>query len=157
MAIDRNRESALWGWLKTGLNRVSLPKDVQRIENSVGLGTPDVEGCIAGGQFWVELKVAQEYVRAPEVTVHLTARQAYRALRRTAAGGSSFILVRVGSGSDMCHYLIWGAYAEEMVGRKISVERLRLLTITEPKARAEVILMACSRGIRQLPNQEHLG
>lgn len=145
MAGDRTKETALWGWLKSSLPRVSLPHDVQRIEDTTKSGTPDVEGCIGGGCFWAELKVAYEQPTLGTVRVKTTVHQVYRALRRTRAGGRSWYLIRVGTGKSMRHFLVPGSYAEELLDKPISLERLTSVSVVPPDARPEAILEAAAR------------
>ncbi len=54
------RESALWDRIRDTAIPTLLATghavDLQRLENLVGVGHPDVEGCIDGQQVWIELK-----------------------------------------------------------------------------------------------------
>ena len=55
-----SREVALWGRIKDtaipALIKAGHKVDLQRLENLVGVGHPDVEGCIDSQQVWIELK-----------------------------------------------------------------------------------------------------
>ena len=144
MAPDRTKESALWGWLREGLKRMKAPKHVQRIEDTTKSGTPDVEGCIEGRAFWVELKVAYEQLTKGTVRVKTTVHQVYFAIKRRQAGGLSWYLIRVGTHPKWEHYLIPGQHAEELLERPISLERLRNLSAVRPDSRPEDIMMAAS-------------
>lgn len=70
-------------------------------------GYPDVEGCIGGRSFTIELKAVTRPVW-PATPIHtgLTVQQLAWARRRAQAGGHSFALIQVGSGADACRYLI---------------------------------------------------
>lgn len=145
MASDRNRESALWGWLKTHLKELrqyGLKYDVQRIENTVGKGTPDVEGCIAGDSFWCELKIAHQ-MAGDKVRVRITADQVRKALRRVKAGGRSWVLVRVCGETwhTNRHYLVAGEHAEELM-QPVSLARLEVLSAIPSDAAAVELLKA---------------
>jgi hypothetical protein len=145
MASERNRETALWNWLKTHLNElraVGLKHDVQRIENAIGKGTPDVEGCIAGETFWCELKVAYEMANNM-LRVRITADQVRRALRREKAGGRSWVLVRVCGRTwrENRHFLISGQDAEELLN-PLSRDRMLELSQVDPTAAAVEVLKA---------------
>ncbi len=145
MANDRNRETALWNWLKTHLNElraVGLRHDVQRVENAVGKGTPDVEGCIAGETFWCELKVAYEMANGM-VRVRITADQVRRALRRERAGARSWVLVRVCGRTwrENRHFLVPGRDSEHLLN-PLPLARLRELSSIDPAAAAVEVLKA---------------
>jgi hypothetical protein len=124
---------------------------VQRIENAVASGTPDVEGCIGGRSFWVELKVAYEQPTRGTVRVKTTVHQVYWATKRRRVGGLSWYLIRVGTHPNWSHYLVPGQFAEELLDRPIGLERLTELSPIDPKARPEHIMMAVSREEGALP------
>lgn len=141
MSIDRDRETALWNWLKTHLKELRpLKHDVQRIENSIAKGTPDVEGCIDGETFWCELKVAY-VLKADKIRIKITVDQVRRAQRRVRAGGRSWVLVRVCGATwrENKHYLVPGEHAEELL---VPVARARLeeLSAAAPHAAAVELL-----------------
>lgn len=55
------RESELWTWL----SKLQSPElHIQRIEDSLAAGVPDVELCIAGACGWLELKTGMYPVNA---------------------------------------------------------------------------------------------
>ncbi len=90
--MSKTKESSLWQWL----SKASLPKlHMQRIENAAGVGTPDVEGCLDGDCFWIELKVAE--TANGLVRVHITPEQVFFLQTRKRAGGSAMLLVQVGT------------------------------------------------------------
>lgn len=135
MSVDRNRETALWNWLKGHLGELKAHgrrHDVQRVENAVAKGTPDVEGCIDGRTFWCELKVAHP-MAGDRVRVRLTQPQANRALLRERAGGRSWVLVRVCGASwrENRHYLVRGLDAAELL-QPIELARLEQLSACRP-------------------------
>jgi hypothetical protein len=107
-------EATLWSWLKRGLAALDVRRDVHRIETSTETGYPDVEGCIDGACFLVELKVVH-YVRKRDATFsipHYTSKQAYTLYKRWKAGGRSWLLIRVpGSEQTGRHYLVAGREA----------------------------------------------
>lgn len=145
MASDRNRETALWNWLKTHLKELrghGLKHDVQRIENAVGKGTPDVEGCIGGDTFWCELKVAYE-MAGDMLRIRITADQVRRALRRVRTGGRSWVLVRVCGPTWRLnrHYLVAGEHAEELM-EPVPRARLEELSAVPSDAAAVELLKA---------------
>lgn len=146
MAIDRDRESNLWGWIRDALPRVKVRKHVQRIEDSTKSGTPDVEGKLEGGQpFWIELKVAYEQAREPVVRVKTTDKQVYFALKRTQVGGLSWYLIRVGKYPDRFHFLIHGSLAESLLDKPVTIDWLHANSACDPRASAEQVLIAASQ------------
>ena len=48
------KETGLWT-----LIRMNIKGHCQRIENAVGLGTPDVNCCYNGSDVWIELKIVK--------------------------------------------------------------------------------------------------
>lgn len=141
MPADRSRETALWNWLKDHLKELRPRRhDVQRIENAVAKGTPDVEGCIDGETFWCELKVAHPMAN-DRWRVRITTDQVRRALRRTRAGGRSWVLVRVCGATwrQNEHYLVRGQDAEALLEPLLRSELLSL-SAAQPSAAAVELL-----------------
>jgi hypothetical protein len=146
MAIDRDRESNLWGWIRDALPRIKVRKHVQRIEDSTKAGTPDVEGKLEGMlPFWIELKVAYEQVVFPVVRVKTTAAQVYFALKRTQVGGLSWYLIRVGKYPHRYHFLIHGSKAEALLDKPITLDWLHENSACRPDASVEQVLFAASQ------------
>lgn len=111
-------ESDYWNRVKPML----FGWDPVRIENSAGLGTPDVNH-IHG---WLELKWIPDWPRRPETVVrldHYTPEQRAWHMRRTHAGGRVHVLLGVGGAS----LLLWGDVAAQHLGR---VPRGELLDLT---------------------------
>lgn len=108
----RARESGLWAWLRDG-----APADcvLERIENSVSRGTPDVVGCAPSSLvFWCELKAV---ARRPsgDVWCELKPEQASFLRRWAVAGCKTFVLVQVGVGHTARRYLIRAADCLELL------------------------------------------
>ncbi len=91
-------EARLWQAMKA---HMWMPGDrLDRVENAVTDGQPDVNGCLAGEDVWVELKAPTEPKRA--TTVLMTSNGNHQLLqsqinwfaRQRQAGGIAFILVR---------------------------------------------------------------
>ena len=80
----------LWEPLRDNFKKLEPGIHLQRIENSVGNGVPDTNGCLAGRDFWIELKVAKGN------KVALTPLQAAWLRTRWNVGGRSFVLARKG-------------------------------------------------------------
>lgn len=86
-----------------------------RVENLVGTGQPDVNGCLNGVEVWVELK----YVRSGWAIKFQPTQPAW-ILKRTAYGGRVFILAR----KDDTFYLYRGAQVRELLDRGLRVDPL---------------------------------
>tara|TARA_R100001530_G_scaffold2574_1_gene4177 strand:+ start:579 stop:953 length:375 start_codon:yes stop_codon:yes gene_type:complete len=77
-------EKAFWQQIKRALPYVHW----QRIETGTGQGVPDVNGCIGGDEFWLELKIAQGN------KVNITPNQIAWLMQRIDAGGKAWIIVK---------------------------------------------------------------
>ena len=78
------KESRFWKKIKAGLlSAANYDIHLVRVENSVCPGTPDLNGCYRGKEFWLELKVGRNKLSAVQ---HLWAN------KRIAAGGRVFNL-----------------------------------------------------------------
>jgi hypothetical protein len=75
-------EDKFWHWL-----RENIPGHVQRVENGIDRGTPDVNACHEGKHVWIELKVADT-----DMSVAVRKEQRVWAYRRTKAGGKVILL-----------------------------------------------------------------
>lgn len=84
-------EAALWAATRKHLRRA----DLMRVENSVCPGTPDVNGCYRGVEFWIELKKVPRPRRTttPVRIPHFTPQQRAWIKRR---GRRAFVLLQVG-------------------------------------------------------------
>jgi hypothetical protein len=89
-------EKRAWEWLRDGLKDVPA-LDIQRVENTCKSGVPDVEGCIRGTQFWLELKAGPEPASAcSQIKCEpFKKRQREFFVRRLNAGGNVWMLYRV--------------------------------------------------------------
>ncbi len=60
----------------------------QRVENIIGRGTPDMNGCLKGKEFWIEFKKTDGWridIKPEQVAWHL---------HRSRVGGKTFFAVR---------------------------------------------------------------
>jgi hypothetical protein len=78
------KESQFWA-----LVRGKLPGDVERIENALTRGTPDVNGCYDGLDYWLELKILDDKNRCV-----LRPEQLLWHRKRQAHGGHVLVLAR---------------------------------------------------------------
>lgn len=72
-------------WLQV---KAHLPGHLVRIENVVGVGTPDVNACWQGKEAWIELKVAKGHY------IYFRSAQVVFITRRVRENGRVFVLVR---------------------------------------------------------------
>jgi penicillin-binding protein-related factor A (putative recombinase) len=72
--------------------------DLMRVENATQSGTPDVNGCWQGVEFWVELKKVPRprNARTPVRVPHFTPQQRAWLKTRTRHGGRAFVLIQIG-------------------------------------------------------------
>lgn len=102
-------ERTLWDWASQARRVFGDALHVERVENMVGAGHPDAEGCLEGVQFWLELKVAKRPARKTtklRFGSPLRDSQVEWARKRIAAGGRVWYLIQVGSGHERQVYLI---------------------------------------------------
>jgi hypothetical protein len=103
-----------------------------RVENAVSSGYPDVEGCLNGEGFHIELKGCSRPVMAgTRVVVGLDPAQALWLKRRWDAGGSCYVLIRVGVGCAVRRYLIRGDRAVGLLS-PVTEDGLLGLSIVAP-------------------------
>jgi hypothetical protein len=106
------KESRLWAWLAKVRQAQSNQRPfVERIENLVGKGTPDVHGTYGGSHFWIELKSAKRPARGT-TPVRFPTRECQVEWHNdfSSAGGRSFWLVQVGEGAARSIYMIEGKH-----------------------------------------------
>jgi hypothetical protein len=91
------KESQFWALVKG-----KLPGHVERVENALTRGTPDVNMCFEGSEFWLELKVLDAKghceLRPEQVLWHR---------KRQESGGRVFVLKVLQIQRDMALYEIW--------------------------------------------------
>jgi hypothetical protein len=120
-----SRESDLWGWLNRPAKKYKGRLHLLRIENLVGSGVPDVEGCLNGNHFWIELKCAAEPKRADtKLKPRFQPRQIPWLKARDRAGGRAYVLLQVGSGHSATRYLLTPTWAEQLKNSGMTKEAL---------------------------------
>lgn len=142
------RESALWDRLKTAgkaLVQVGHLVDLQRLENLVGVGHPDVEGCIDGFQVWIELKSEARPARADTV-IHPKTRisQGIWHRKRAMAGCRiNWILLQVGEATKARLYLVPGHCYDKIEATESEIARL---SVIPPNASPSAVLLRAVQG-----------
>lgn len=130
----------MWGWLRDGTKSLRPLLDMSRVENTVDEGTPDVEGCLEGEQFWCELKALARPVKpSTRIDLEVDTEQVRWHRRRSKAGGRTWFLIQVGSGRSASRYLIPG-YRSMKLAEKRSEAELESLAVIIPGANARNIL-----------------
>lgn len=94
--MARRPERNFFEQLKRNLPRVGQRVDLQRVENTAGTGTPDLNYCVGGVEGWTELKAWERVRLSGRFTVpKLREDQAAWLSRRARAGGRAYLLCRV--------------------------------------------------------------
>jgi hypothetical protein len=131
MAFERN----LWQWLRAGLTPLIAQGRLHicRVENTVGAGYPDVEGCLDGRTFHLELKGADRPRRpTTPITVRIRRAQVLWLRKRWAVGGACFLLLRVGQGRQVRRYMVRGDWASRIERiPETELEELSLISIDQ--------------------------
>lgn len=120
-----------------------------RVEDALGQkGRPDVEGCMDGRCFIVELKVADRPKR-PATPIRtqepVKDEQCDWLEERIRAGGRAFILVQVGERHQARRYLLDGRVARK-VQAGLTEARLDDLSLVDPGASAESLVGSMAYG-----------
>lgn len=125
-------ERALWQLVRERLKPYAA--DLERVENAIGYGTPDVHYCLTyrghTGEGWLELKEIEAWPKDAARVVrveHYTPQQRVWARKRWLRGGKVYMLLRVKETQHIM--LIDGPLAAAYVG--ISANRAILLGIGE--------------------------
>lgn len=141
-------ETALWERCARGavaLRNKGHRLDMKRIENCATSGHPDVEGCLDGLQFWIELKSCKRPVRA-DTPIRPKKRQSqdiWHTVRANAGCRIHWVLIQVGEDRDAQLYLIPGnRYAEITVPES----ELEAMSVLPPSATAADCLMRATQG-----------
>lgn len=93
-------EKRAFSLLKQSVLGQRLNRRLDRVENSVGIGWPDANGCFEGVEFWMEVKEPTEPKRVSTPLFgsshRLTMDQRNWIKRHLAAGGLAYIYVDTG-------------------------------------------------------------
>jgi hypothetical protein len=143
-------EIALWNWLKGARRPLGQSLDLERIENQVGAGTPDVCGCFQGEGFKIELKAARRRPVDPEtpIKVHFRPAQIPWINGRLKAGGKVWILLQIGEGSEAKRYLIHGSDAK-LVANGLTESQIEKLSHCYPNTTPSLVIMIATDKIKK--------
>lgn len=118
--------------------------DVQRVENRVGPGTPDMNGVTNGAEWWIENKWLHHFSSrgGPVLLPKFRPEQRVWMRRRGQAGGRVFLLL----GIERPHlYLLFGwQTAVERLGVTLTADQLLVASLVKggPKFPTEEVLRA---------------
>ena len=137
-----NPEAGLWKELRRAILMAYPNSDLVRIENVLTSGTPDVNGCVEGTDFWCELKVIALLPprNGPVRIPHYTQDQRLWIRRRGLAGGRVGLLLQV---NYPRHYLVfhWPASYQD-VGRVPFARLCERASMVTPKLHAPTLMAA---------------
>lgn len=148
------KETGLWHWLRDGTNGTKSPAieglHMHRIENVAGSGMPDVEGHLAddltqlrvtGTQFWIELKVVDDTSKLKHIEFQPA--QIPWLEKRWKYGGNAWLLVRIGYGPHVKHYLIRGCEVRRFE-ESFTIAEIEDASVIDPKATPKEIIYAAA-------------
>ena len=140
------RESQLWGWLSGARQVLRQDLHIQRIENGLEDGTPDVEYIIRGvmsGGVWIELKSAKRPARGTTcVSFRLRPAQGDWMQDRFEAGDKrSGWLLQVGSGGNRAVYYLTGKHRSALYAGVTEKELEALSALSSPHLKPHDILI----------------
>lgn len=140
----------MWYWMRKVKRIFKKRLHISRIENAVGVGMSDVEGCLEdplsgfGIQFWIELKSEKRPVRSgTKIKPRFQSTQEPWHRRRRGSGGRTFVLLQVGAESAARRYMIWGELIPQMA-EGMTEQQLEVLSVISPKASAKQIIEAAA-------------
>lgn len=126
-------ESSFWRSIKTGLQKASNNKIyLQRIEDKLSSGLPDVHFCYKGKTGWIELKQLPEYPIKIDTSIkipHLTIHQKQWHKNYYEAQGKSFALIKIKRDS----YLFKGSFIDCLEATKMTWKYVLCLKCWENK------------------------
>lgn len=143
--MPKAKETSLWDWLSRARRYYREELDIQRVENLVGSGTPDVEGFLQGrGSFWIELK-ALESPKSDDSNVNhqVSQDQISWLYNRWASGGKGWILFQFGSGAAAEKFLMYGEKVLRLQS-PITYRELKLLSVTVSTLTPEEVIYAAA-------------
>lgn len=143
------RESRLWEWLRDGL-RATPGLHMRRVENLVGDGDPDVDGCWQGKYFELELKGCDRPAKDGRLCFEVRQSQVVWHRKRWRCGGNIWLYIRVGKGRDVRRYLVPGNQAEQ-VKAGVDEEALARMSVLPPGHSQRDLLerAICTQDLRQ--------
>jgi len=139
-------EASLWAWLRRAIFDLEDLLHIRRVENAVGLGDPDADGCFDGCCFTAELKVAPRPSRAGRLRWghEPTLAQVEWAEARLRAGGAAAFLLQVGSHPEAKRYVLAGNHGRRLMEGVTESELASIATLVQTPVDAIKALTLCS-------------
>ena len=126
-------ETTLWNWLKNARKEANSKNEthllhINRVENILVSGMPDVELCHKGQQIWVELKV-KAFPKRANTPIKIRFEPAQRPWigRRTKAQGCAFVLLQLGKYPNR-HFCIMSHKKSEYLEKGILLADLKKIS-----------------------------
>ena len=144
-------ERSLWQWLSK--SRAEYPDDLflQRIENSAGVGNPDVMGLYKGKYFFVELKdckLPKKETTPLAIKVRPSQVDWHNDWQR--AGGLSYFLIQAGNEKYLVEWFRWQ-------NRKVTRNEILEISLVPPLATTRSqILTVLSINKRSTPHHYNM-
>ena len=148
---SKTRESSLWTWLRGAERDLRPDLRMERVENAVSCGTPDVDGVLNGRHFKIELKtVARPARKSTGLRIKFQPAQPNWLRSWCASGGNAFVLVQVGSGPVARRYLVPGKDVDALSVPDLTEEGLlyRAILWGSHSSAAEVVRTAANYPIK---------
>jgi hypothetical protein len=135
-----SREVRLWEFLRDGLKGTE-GLHMRRVENQVGVGDPDVDGCYQGCYFEIELKGTNRPAHASTpIDLGIRKSQVIWHRKRTRCGGNNWLYIRIGVGAGVRRYLVPGKFVPALAACNVTEAALGALAVLPPVHTAEQVL-----------------
>jgi hypothetical protein len=140
-------ESNLWSRVRTAGMELRFRRylvHMERIENGVGVGRPDVNACVDAVTIDIELKAEERPKRtSTKIRFKVRSSQAIWMHDRVTAGcRTAWVLAQVGTLHDAKFYLIPGNKYEDIVATEDALASMSMLTHARLPM-TEILLRAC--------------
>ena len=135
------REVRLWEWLRDNL-RGTEGLHMRRVENMVGDGDPDVDGCWKGRYFELELKGCDRPAKDGSLNFDVRQSQVIWHRRRWKCGGNIWLYIRVGKGRDVRRYLVPGNLTGQVKEGMTEADLARVSVLPPGHSAAELLEQA---------------
>lgn len=124
---------------------------MRRVENRVSSGDPDVDGCLLGTYFELELKGCNRPKLNGKLDYEVRQAQVVWHRKRWRVGGNCWIYIRVGAGREVKRYLVPGCKAQ-LVADGLTEDQLEALSVMPPVHLPQAVLAF----VKQAASQRHL-
>lgn len=125
---------------------------MRRVENLVGDGDPDVDGCWKGNYFELELKGCDRPAKDGSLNFDVRQSQVVWHRRRWKCGGNIWLYIRVGKGRDVRRYLVPGNLTGRVKEGMTEADLARISVLPPGHSAAELLERAIDTlGLRSTP------